>query len=109
MTGLSSRAWPGPGPGQGPGQDPVCSRAGVGRALEKIICPKLPMYAGWCGGAKPPTPHIYRQIPKLLARPIGVLTLGKVAASSSPKHLLSHFPQPLFANSLELSFAKLIA
>ncbi len=44
-------------------------------------------------------------VDKLSARPIGVLTLGKVAAPSSPKHLLSHFPRPLFANSFELSFA----
>ena len=55
---------------------PVCSRAGVGRALEKIIFPKLPMYAGWCGGAKPPTPHFYQQMPGLLVTAFPNYRLG---------------------------------
>ncbi len=45
------------------------SAPGPGRALGKITFPKLPMYAGrrgHCGGAKPPTPHFYRQMPGLL-------------------------------------------
>ena len=66
------------------------SAPGPGRALGKITFPKLPMYTGWCG---------------CIGRCQGVLTLGKVAAPSSPKHLLSHFPWSLFANSFELSFA----
>ncbi len=60
------------GPGLGPAQArakarPVCSRAAVGQASENTIFVKLPMYAGWCEGAKPPTPHFYRQMPGLLA------------------------------------------
>ncbi len=57
---------PEPSPSQGPGQGKVCSWAGVGRALDKIIFPKLPMYAGWCGGANPPIPHFYQQMLGLL-------------------------------------------
>ena len=47
------------GPQAGPRPAPVLGvvPGGVGRALEKNIFPKLPMYAGWCGGAKPPIPH----------------------------------------------------
>ncbi len=50
----------------GPGLDPARARArsapwpGWAGPWPKIIFPKLPMYAGWCGGAKPPTPHFYR-------------------------------------------------
>ncbi len=101
------------GPGLGPARAWARARSvpGPGWAgpWKKIYSRSSPCMQGGVEGAKPSTPHIYRQIPKLLARPIGVLTLGKVAAPSSPKHLLTHFPRPLFANSLELSFAKLIA
>ncbi len=113
MAGLSSRAWPGPGPGQGPGQGPVCSRAGVGQAPEKNYIPEAPHVCRvvWRGEAPHPSllsadsGTVGNCVPKLQARPIGVLILGKVAAPSSPKHLLSHFPRPLFASSLGLSFA----
>ncbi len=105
MAGLSSLAWPGPGLGQGPGQ--ARSQAGVGRAQEKIYSRSSPCMQGvWRGEA----PHqsllsadegtVGNCVHKLSARPIAVLTLGKAAAPSPPKRLLSHFPGPFLPTHL---------
>ncbi len=54
--------WPvfllGPGLGPGQGQGPVCSQAGVGRALDKIIFPKLPHVCRVVWRGKAPDPSL---------------------------------------------------
>ncbi len=107
---FSGLAWARPGPEPRPGPGLLPGRGGPGPGKKNPEAPHVCRVV-WRGEAPHPSllsadaGTVGNCVPKLYARPMGVLILGEVAATSSPKHLLCHLPRPLFANSLELSFA----